>query len=214
MTLNSGKYISDQEVEEENLRLACAHHMRLLSRNLRKKLRHDDYGNVILDERPAEIEKFVIGLGLSVRSIGIVRAIKTVLAEMERLEAKRPDNVFSSSDSPTDGLEFEHWVAQSLEKFGWQAKATQGSGDQGVDVVATKDGLSLGLQCKRYTGAVGNKAVQEAFSGAKHMGLDKAGVLTNAEFTKSAKELAASTGVLLLSPDDIPRLHEQLHINK
>ena len=41
------------------------------------------------------------------------------------------------------------------------------------------------------------------------MGLNKAAVLTNAEFTKSARELAGTTGVLLLSPEDIPTLSER-----
>ena len=71
----------------------------------------------------------------------------------------------------------------------------------------------MGIQCKLYTGSVGNKAIQEAYSGMKHFGLDKAAVLTNANFTKSAKELAASTGVLLLSPEDIPTLSERPELN-
>ena len=111
---------------------------------------------------------------------------------------------------PMEGLEFEHWVSQKLNERSWKSFVTQGSGDQGIDVVATKDGMSIGIQCKRYSGSVGNKAVQEAFSGAKHMGLERAAVLSNGEFTKSAKELAASTGVLLLSPEDIPSLSDLL----
>lgn len=115
---------------------------------------------------------------------------------------------------PIDGLEFEHWVSQRLNERNWKSFVTQGSGDQGIDVVATKDGMSIGIQCKRYSGSVGNKAVQEAFSGAKHMGLEKAAVLSNGEFTKSAKELAASTGVLLLSPEDIPSLSDLLGLQQ
>ena len=111
---------------------------------------------------------------------------------------------------PMDGFKFEEWVANRLNKYGWIAYATKGSGDQGVDVVATKDDMSIGIQCKRYSSSVGNKAVQEIYAGAKHMGLDKAAVLTNAEFTRSAKELADSTGVLLLSPEDIPELNKRL----
>ena len=200
--------LSDDQVEIENIRLACSHHFVALSRNFRKRVKQDDYGNLILDDRPAEAEKFLINKGLNFRTIGEIRAIKLVLSEVAKLDLQKANTPFGSSQAPVDGLEFEHWVADSLQKFGWQARATQGSGDQGVDVVATKDGLSLGIQCKRYTGSVGNKAIQEAYSGMKHFGLDKAAVLTNAKFTKSAKELAASTGVLLLSPEDIPTLSE------
>jgi hypothetical protein len=115
---------------------------------------------------------------------------------------------------PVDGLEFEHWVSQRLNERNWESYVTRGSGDQGIDVVATKYGVSIGIQCKRYSGPVGNKAVQEAFSGAKHMSLNKAAVLSNSNFTKSAKELAASTGVLLLSPEDIPILSELLGLQE
>ena len=142
-----------------------------------------------------------------------IDACKLVIETVEALEEQQIEEGFSAKEHPEDGWEFEHWVAEALQKFGWQALATQGSGDQGVDVVATKDGLSLGIQCKRYTGSVGNKAVQEVYAGAKHMGLDKAAVLTNAHFTRSAKELAASTGVLLLSPEDIPTLSERPELN-
>lgn len=206
---NSHEFLSDEEVEEQNIKLACGYHFSALSRNFRKRVKRDDYGTIISDERPAEAEKFFTGLGLSVRAIGDVRAIKLVLAEVARLESKSGDTLFQSSDAPIDGHDFEHWVAQKLRKFGWQASATKGSGDQGIDVVATKGDVALGIQCKRYSGSVGNKAVQEAFSGAKHMGLNNAAVLSNADFTKSAKELAASTGVLLLSPEDIPALSER-----
>lgn len=115
-------------------------------------------------------------------------------------------------DLPQDGLEFEAWVAQKFKDCGWIARATQGSGDQGIDVIAHKDDISIGVQCKLYTGSVGNGAIQEAFAGMKHFGLDHAAVITNSSYTKSAKELANSTGVMLLGPDDISTLRDKLHL--
>lgn len=113
---------------------------------------------------------------------------------------------FDPSSAPENGYLFEAWVARSLRQYGWEASVTTASGDQGVDVIATKSKVSIGIQCKRYSGSVGNKAVQEAFSGTIHLGLDKAALLTNAKVTRSAQELAASTGVILLTPEDIPML--------
>lgn len=115
--------------------------------------------------------------------------------------------------APVDGFEFEKWLADQLNQNGWTAYATRGSGDQGVDVVAECDGVTVGIQCKRYSSKVGNKAVQEIFSGVQHMGLDKAVVVTNAGYTKSARDLAASTGVLLSDPDAIPELKALLRIS-
>lgn len=98
---------------------------------------------------------------------------------------------------------FEQWCAKILVANGWGAKLTQASGDQGADVIATKGGLRLVIQCKLYASPVGNKAVQEAFAAKSHYGATHAAVVTNASFTPSAKRLGSSTGVLLLHADDL-----------
>lgn len=111
---------------------------------------------------------------------------------------------FNPKDIPSDGVEFEHWVAQSLRKFDWDASVTTASGDQGVDIIAQKDGLRVGIQCKLYNGSVGNKAVQEIIAAKSFYNFHKSAVLSNASFTKSAKELALVSNVSLLSHFDIP----------
>lgn len=103
------------------------------------------------------------------------------------------------------GHEYEHLCAERLRKCGFSGiSVTQGSGDQGLDVLATRKGAKYGIQCKYYSGPVGNSAVQEAYAGAKYYNCDFAVVLTNSTFTKSAKELAGSTNVLLWEQDKIP----------
>lgn len=204
----------DREEQIEKIRQACEQHFPALARNFRHSQVYNDYGALTSDGRVAECIKFLDSLKNSEGPLTRLEAIGVVLSTVKDLSDKQVSKEFSSEDHPDDGWEFERWVADALIKFGWQARVTQGSGDQGVDVVAIKDGMSLGIQCKRYSGSVGNKAVQEAFSGVKHMGLDLAAVLTNAEFTRSAKELATSTGVLLLSPEDIPTLSERPELKR
>lgn len=97
-----------------------------------------------------------------------------------------------------DGHEFENFCATLLKQNGFKnVSVTKGSGDQGIDVLATKDGIKYGIQCKCYSSEVGNKAVQETFSGKtfynRHIGV----VLTNNYFTASAKELAERNGIIL-----------------
>jgi HJR/Mrr/RecB family endonuclease len=79
-------------------------------------------------------------------------------------------------------------------------------------VVATKNGLRLGLQCKLYTGNVSNSAIQEAFGGKQHYGLDQVAVITTGVFTKSALALAESTGVLLVAYADIDKIDQRLNV--
>jgi len=104
-----------------------------------------------------------------------------------------------------NGYQYEHQCAKSLRKKGfYNVKVTKGSGDQGIDIIAYKRGKKYGIQCKYYTYPVGNKAVQEAFAGAKFYDCKKSVVLTNNTFTKSAKELAEKIGVDLWEKNKIP----------
>ena len=90
-----------------------------------------------------------------------------------------------------DGFEFEHRCAAFLKTKGYRkVTVTPPSGDQGIDVIAYKSGVKYGIQCKYYSAPVGNKAVQEAYSGARFYDCDRAVVMTNHTFTKAARELA------------------------
>ena len=90
-----------------------------------------------------------------------------------------------------DGFEFEHRCAALLKTKGYhRVSVTKQSGDQGIDVIAHKAGKKYGIQCKYYSSPVGNKAIQEAYSGARFYDCDCAMVMTNNTFTKAARELA------------------------
>ena len=108
-----------------------------------------------------------------------------------------------------DGYQYEHACSKYLDESGFtDITVTPGSGDQGIDITAHKDGKKYGIQCKYYTGAVGNKAVQEAYAGAAFYSCDAAMVITNAAFTKSAAALAQKLGVELLDGIDAIALYE------
>jgi len=108
--------------------------------------------------------------------------------------------VFSPAISPTD---YEDLVASRLREFGWSARTTSATGDQGIDIIAEKDGLKLVVQCKLYSSPVGNKAVQEIIAGKTFEQADAAAVISNATYTPSARQLASSAGVMLLHHDEI-----------
>ena len=103
-----------------------------------------------------------------------------------------------SSIDQMDGHKFEELCAVVLRKNGfYSVEKTQGSGDQGIDIIAYKGGYTYGIQCKRHKSKIGNKAVQEVFAGKMYYNCDKVAVLTNNFFTKSAISLAKKTGVEL-----------------
>ena len=95
-----------------------------------------------------------------------------------------------------DGHEFEHFIATLLRKLDYEkVEVTPGSGDQGVDVLAEKEGVRYAIQCKCYSSDLGNTPVQEVNTGKMvyrcHVGI----VVTNRYFTQSAREAAKATGV-------------------
>ena len=110
--------------------------------------------------------------------------------------------------------EFEELCARCLRDAGWEVRRKGGTGDQGVDVIATAHGFKLVLQCKMYSSPVGNTAVQEVFSGMRHEAADWAAVVTNASYTQSAIELSTTTGVLLLHIGELRALSFDVLLDK
>lgn len=125
------------------------------------------------------------------------------IIEFETEDYKNIQPEFNANMSP---YEYEHYVANLLKSYGWDSYVTKSSGDQGIDVIASKNGIRIVAQCKLYSQPVGNKAVQEIASGKIFEKADIAVVVTNNSFTKSAEQLATSTGVKLLHHSQLQEL--------
>jgi len=106
--------------------------------------------------------------------------------------------------------EFEHYCADVLRQMKWQARVTQASADQGVDIVADKRGIRIVIQCKKYSKPVGNRAVQEIVAAIAHEEAQQGVVVTTSDYTPAAKKLAASNEVLLLHHSDLPKIDRLL----
>ena len=97
-----------------------------------------------------------------------------------------------------EGHKFEYAVADLLRHNGYrEVQVTQASNDYGIDILARRKNVKYAIQCKRYTGHVGNTAVQEAGLGMDFYHCDAAAVITNSSYTKQAVKLAETTGVRL-----------------
>lgn len=106
-----------------------------------------------------------------------------------------------------EGRDFEYWCADLLKKSGFEnVEVTQGSGDQGVDVLAEKGGIKYAIQCKCYSSDLGNTPVQEVNAGKAiyhcHIGV----VMTNRHFTAGAQQAAEATNTLLWDRESIAKM--------
>lgn len=110
-----------------------------------------------------------------------------------------------------NGNEFEVFCAKVLRCNGFNnVTITQGSGDQGIDIIAYKDSIKYGVQCKCYSSDVGNKAVQEVLAGVTYYNCDIGVVLTNRHFTKSAMDLANKSRIRLWDRDKLLQMVSRL----
>ncbi len=123
----------------------------------------------------------------------------SLLDKMEALGVAVPQATQVSLDVTSMTPEqYEELCADHMRTCGYAVRLTKASGDQGVDVIATKGNVTVVIQCKLHSSPVGNKAVQEVYAGKKFIGADIAAVVSNNEFTPAAKQLAHTVNVLLL----------------
>ena len=109
-----------------------------------------------------------------------------------------------------EGLDFEYYCAELLRNRGFiEVEVTKSSGDYGIDILAEKEGVTYAIQCKRYNGPVGVKAVQEAYAGRDLYDRMVGCVLTNQYFTQPAVDAAQKLKILLWDRDYLEEMIEE-----
>ena len=192
-------------------------HARLLSVKRNQLVAHDGYGNYRLRPWIDHVDYFIDNVilrearrrGLSVD--GVTRGTARWSRIRKVLLRTLQDADHASADAVSDadivsGEHYETLCRNLLEARGWTVETTPMTGDQGADLIAEAHGRRVVIQCKFHARSIGNKAVQEAFSAVGFHGGDAAAVVSNASFTRSARQLAETNGVLLLHHDQLPDL--------
>jgi Restriction endonuclease len=110
------------------------------------------------------------------------------------------------SELNKEGSDFEHLIVRLYNSMGYVSKRTGGSGDQGADVIASKDRANVLIQAKCYTKPVSNEAVQQAFSALSYHGCSKAVVITTSSFTPGAIALAKANSTELIDGERLKRM--------
>ena len=88
-----------------------------------------------------------------------------------------------------------------LFEMGFSTNKTPVTGDQGIDIIAAKNSICLGIQAKCYSNTVSNKSVQEVAFGIKHYRLSK------------AIELARSNDVVLWDRTILKEKNKEIYLN-
>ncbi|MFF3439499.1 restriction endonuclease [Streptosporangium sp. NPDC002721] len=138
-------------------------------------------------------------------TIALIAALAGVLLLRHRVIETRErewlrDNARLERVDHMTGDRFETLVEALLRREGFHGvRRIGGSGDGGVDVVATAPGGDrFVIQCKRWGTSVGSPQIRDLL-GALHAYPGHRGVLvTSATFTAPAREYAAGTGLTLI----------------
>ncbi len=133
---------------------------------------------------------------------------------MEKLLGQR--KLINEMDN-MNGTEFEEFLDVVFTRMGYRVRHMGKSGDYGVDLVLEKQyrnednkfssrKLRIAVQAKRYRNNVGNKAVQEVYSGMAMYKCNAGWVVTNSGFTRAAIEQAEGCGVRLVDRQKLLRM--------
>ncbi|MCC9628048.1 restriction endonuclease [Blastopirellula sp. JC732] len=114
----------------------------------------------------------------------------------------RRNQLFQRNWRAMRSVEFEEYLEEVLQLLGYTIETTAITGDQGVDLIAVKQGIRIAIQVKGYLNSVSNSAIQEAFAGMAHYKCDCCAAITNSRFTNGAIQLAQSTGCILVHEDN------------
>jgi restriction system protein len=112
------------------------------------------------------------------------------------------------------GFEFEEYIGRLFQEFDFSVIITKKSHDFGCDVLLEKNGDRIAIQTKRTEGKVSLRAVQEIVASLKKYDARIGVVISNAKFSKSARQLAKINDVVMINRNAILRLIDLSKMDK
>ena len=99
------------------------------------------------------------------------------------------------------GIEFENYLGEKFQSFGYDVSVTPASNDYGADLIIQKDGRRIAVQAKRWESKINNTAVQEVTAAIKYYQCDGGMIVSNSELTANAMELAKVNNIIVWERD-------------
>lgn len=122
-------------------------------------------------------------------------------------------NILPNDLNSLNGIEFENVCQMLLEKMGFLVTTTKKSGDGGIDLMAEISQPLLSgkyiVQCKRYSGSVGEPIIRDLFGVVMSERANKGILMTTGYFTKSAIEFASGKPIELIDGEKLISLFLQ-----
>lgn len=97
-----------------------------------------------------------------------------------------------------DPIEFEHYVGYLYLRDGYRVYTTVASGDEGVDLHLKKGLKSIVVQCKRYSGTVGQPTVRDLHGAVSHEKANAGALVTTGNISRPAENWAQGKPLTLI----------------
>jgi len=113
------------------------------------------------------------------------------------------------------GIEFEKVCQRLLEKMGFLVETTKTTGDGGIDLIAYNSQPLLSgkyiIQCKRYTGSVGEPIIRDLYGVITSERANKGVLMTSGVFTKQAQSFAEDKPIELIDGIKLKELIQEYY---
>jgi len=104
------------------------------------------------------------------------------------------------------GSELEKEIAKLLEGVEWLTELTPKSGDEGIDLICTKDNATIFIQAKGHAKPLGVAAIRDAAGVKMAEKPDEMVVVCPSGFTKGSMDFAEKSGVKLISANELAEI--------
>lgn len=158
--------------------------------------------------------------GSSILGIGIILIISVIVivAIKSRKGYTMPPYIedgLNTNFRNWDPRKFEEMIADTYQRMGYETRLTTKGPDQGIDVIAQNRHEKIVIQAKCWQNKVSNTDVLKTVGAREMAKADKAIVITNSEFTRSAYDVQQSTsGLELIDKEQLRDIIKKAHRQK
>ena len=110
--------------------------------------------------------------------------------------------------------EFENFVADLFSKLGYKTQVIGGSYDEGIDIIAERDGAKHYIQCKHYHGTIGPDKIRDFYGAvnAKYSN-EKAFFVTTSYFSEETSRFSKDKNIELIDRAKLIKLIRETEKN-
>lgn len=161
--------------------------------------------------------KYVVQDKIKAEQEEIERQQEQLRNEQKELHQQEVNRIVGSDINTLSGIDFEGVCQQLVEQMGFETETTKASGDGGIDLIAYNHQPLLSgkyiIQCKRYSGSVGEPIIRDLFGVVTSERANKGILMTTGYFTPSAIKFAEGKPIELIDGEKLSELLRQYNLN-